>query len=59
LGHTELQKDAIVHLEQLHLTDWRQVKHFVNEYFFYFSSISGNAFNQEIGGDYLENYQAS
>jgi hypothetical protein len=34
LGHTELQKDAIVHLEQLHLTDWRQVKHFVNEYFF-------------------------
>lgn len=34
-GHTELQKDAIVHLEQLHLTDWRRVKHFVNEYFLF------------------------
>ena len=47
-GTTGIQSDAILHLEQLSLYKWNYVIQFVQDYFYY-TCISGNAFNQEYG----------
>lgn len=47
-GFLILQKEALIHLEQISITNWKYIKEFLNDYFYY-CGISGNAFDQYLG----------
>ena len=42
-GHITLQQEALLHLEQMQIKDWKYIKEFL------LCAISGNGFNQELG----------
>ena len=54
LGHITLQEEALLHLKQIQIKDWRYIKEFCQTYFHFFS-ISGNSFNQELGEKMFRN----
>ncbi|WMV40576.1 hypothetical protein MTR67_033961 [Solanum verrucosum] len=47
-GLVVLQKNALIKLEQLSITNWSHIKNFLKDYFYY-CAISGNAFDQRLG----------
>ena len=47
-GHLTIQQEALLHLEQMQIKDWRYIKEFYQSYY-HFCAISGNGFNQELG----------
>ena len=47
-GHLTIQQEALLHLEQMQIKDWRYIKEFCQSYY-HFCAISGNGFNQELG----------
>ena len=44
-GHITIQQEALLHLEQMQIKDWKYIKELCS--FYYFCSILGNGFNQE------------
>ena len=46
--HITLQQEALLHLEQMQIKDWKYIKEFFQTYY-HFCAISGNGFNQELG----------
>ncbi|WMV49054.1 hypothetical protein MTR67_042439 [Solanum verrucosum] len=47
-GLVVLQRNALIHLEQLSITSWFHIKNFLKEYYYY-CTISGNSFDEELG----------
>ena len=47
-GHLTIQQEALLHLEQMQMKDWRYIKEFCQSYY-HFCAISGNGFNKELG----------
>ena len=47
-GHLTIQQEALLHLEQMQIKDWKYIKEFYQSYY-HFCAISGNGFNQELG----------
>ena len=47
-GHITLQQEALLHLDQMQIKDWKYIKEFYQTYY-HFCAISGNGFNQELG----------
>lgn len=54
-GTIVLQRNALIKLEQLNISNWCYIKEFVRE-FLYYCTISGNTFDEDIGKNYLINY---
>ena len=53
-GLVVLQKNALIKLEQLSITNWSHIKNFLKDYFYY-CAISGSAFDQSLGKIFLTN----
>ena len=47
-GHITLQQEALLHLEQMQMKDWKYIKELCQTYY-HFCAILGNGFNQELG----------
>ncbi|WMV43464.1 hypothetical protein MTR67_036849, partial [Solanum verrucosum] len=47
-GLVVLQRNALIHLEQLSITSWFHIKNFLKDYYYY-CTISGNSFDEELG----------
>ena len=47
-GHITIQQEALLHLEQIQIKDWKYIKEFYQSYY-HFCAISRNGFNQELG----------
>ena len=48
LGHITIQQEALLHLEQMQIKDWKNKKELCQS-FYHICAISGNGFNQELG----------
>ena len=46
-GHLTIQQEALLHLEQMQIKDWKYIKEFCQSHYHFFA-ISGNGFNQEL-----------
>ena len=46
-GHLTIQQEALLHLEQMQIKDWKYIKELCQSYY-HFCAISGNGFNQEL-----------
>ena len=46
-GHITLQQEALLHLEQMQIKDWKYIKELCQTYY-HFCAILGNGFNQEL-----------
>ena len=55
-GHITIQQEALFHLEQMQIKDWRYIKEFCQS-FYHFCAISGNEFNQELGENVLKYWE--
>ena len=47
-GHITIQQEALLHLEQMQIKDWKYIKDFCQS-LYAFCAISGNGYNQELG----------
>ena len=47
-GHITIQQEALLHLEQMQIKDWKYIKELCQS-FYHFCVILGNGFNQELG----------
>ena len=47
-GHITLQQEALLHLEQIQIKNWKYIKELYQTYY-HFCAILGNGFNQELG----------
>ncbi|WMV54601.1 hypothetical protein MTR67_047986 [Solanum verrucosum] len=47
-GLVVLQRNSLIHLEQLSITSWFHIKNFLKDYYYY-CTISGNSFDEELG----------
>ena len=47
-GHVTSQREALLHLEQMQIKDWKCIKELCQTYY-HFCAISGNGFNQKLG----------
>ena len=54
-GHITIQQEALLHLEQIQIKDWKYIKEFCQS-FYHFCAISRNRFNQELEKNYFENF---
>ena len=45
-GYLTIQQEALLHLEQMQIKDWKYIKEFCQSYY-HFCAILGNGFNQE------------